>query len=83
MNPGDAKVVQFFGRYLGTVRRAGLIMTVPLSTTKKVSVKVHNFETHEIKVNDADGNLAHLPEGISPRGRRDALRHGHHRTSRG
>ena len=56
VNPGDAKVVQFFGRYLGTVRRAGLIMTVPLSTTKKVSVKVHNFETHEIKVNDADGN---------------------------
>ena len=45
-----------FGRSLGTVRRAGLIMTVPLSTTKKVSVKVHNFETHEIKVNDADGN---------------------------
>ena len=40
VNPGDAKVVQFFGRYLGTVRRAGLIMTVPLSTTKKASAIV-------------------------------------------
>ena len=44
------------GRYLGTVRKQGLPMTVPLTTKKKVSVKVRNFETNEIKVNDADGN---------------------------
>ncbi|RIK17648.1 MAG: band 7 protein [Acidobacteria bacterium] len=54
--PGHTKVVQFFGRYIGTVRRPGLRMTVPLSTRKNVSVRVHNFETHELKVNDADGN---------------------------
>ncbi|WP_134323746.1 SPFH domain-containing protein [Cumulibacter soli] len=54
--PGQTQVVQFFGRYIGTVRKAGLRMVVPLSTHKKVSVRVHNFETHELKVNDADGN---------------------------
>ena len=54
--PGDTKVTQFFGRYLGTVRKQGLLMTVPLTTKKKVSVKVRNFETNELKVNDADGN---------------------------
>lgn len=54
--PGHTKVVQFFGRYIGTVRKPGLRMTVPLSTRRNVSVRVHNFETHELKVNDADGN---------------------------
>ncbi len=60
VNPGDTKVVQFFGRYVGTIRRTGLVMTVPLTTTKKVSVKVHNFETSELKVNDADGNPVNI-----------------------
>ncbi|WIY84063.1 SPFH domain-containing protein [Propionimicrobium sp. PCR01-08-3] len=54
--PGDTKVVQFFGRYIGTIRKQGLLLTVPLSNKKKVSVKVRNFETNELKVNDADGN---------------------------
>ncbi|MFV0426156.1 MAG: SPFH domain-containing protein, partial [Beutenbergiaceae bacterium] len=53
---GSTRVVSFFGRYIGTVRRTGLVMVVPFSTRKKVSVKVHNFETNELKVNDADGN---------------------------
>jgi len=60
VNPGDTKVVQFFGRYVGTIRRTGLVMTMPLTTTKKVSVKVHNFETSELKVNDADGNPVNI-----------------------
>lgn len=54
--PGDSKVLQFFGRYLGTVRTTGLRMVTPLTNKRKVSVKVHNFETNELKVNDADGN---------------------------
>ncbi|MFV0257871.1 MAG: SPFH domain-containing protein [Acidimicrobiales bacterium] len=54
--PGDTKVIQFFGRFLGTVRRTGLLMVTPLSYRAKVSVKVRNFETHELKVNDANGN---------------------------
>ena len=56
VSPGDTKVTQFFGRYLGTIRKQGLLLTVPLTTKKKVSVKVRNFETNELKVNDADGN---------------------------
>ncbi|MBE6478645.1 MAG: SPFH domain-containing protein, partial [Propionibacteriaceae bacterium] len=36
------------------------VMTMPLTTTKKVSVKVHNFETSELKVNDADGNPVNI-----------------------
>ncbi|MFV0451390.1 MAG: SPFH domain-containing protein [Propioniciclava sp.] len=56
VSPGQTKVVQFFGRYVGTVRTTGLVMVVPLSTRVKVSVKVHNFETNELKVNDANGN---------------------------
>lgn len=54
--PGQTRVVQFFGRYVGTVRKQGLRMVVPLSTRRNVSVRVHNFETNELKVNDADGN---------------------------
>lgn len=56
IQPGETKVVQFFGRYVGTIRRTGLVMTVPFTTRRRVSVRVQNFETHELKVNDADGN---------------------------
>jgi regulator of protease activity HflC (stomatin/prohibitin superfamily) len=54
--PGSTKVLVFFGRYVGTVRRSGLWLTVPLTTRQLVSVRVHNFETNELKVNDADRN---------------------------
>jgi len=57
---GDTKVIQLFGRYVGTIRKAGLLMTVPFTMKKKVSVKVRNFETSELKVNDADGNPVNI-----------------------
>ena len=60
VSPGDTKVIQFFGRYVGTIRKAGLLMTVPFTMKRKVSVKVRNFETHELKVNDADGNPVNI-----------------------
>ncbi|RFA09065.1 band 7 protein [Subtercola boreus] len=56
VQPGQTKVVQFFGRYIGTVRRTGLSVVVPLSTRRNVSVRVRNFETSRLKVNDADGS---------------------------
>ncbi len=56
VQPGDTKVVQFFGNYIGTIRATGLRMTFPFTSRRKVSVKVRNFETREIKVNDALGN---------------------------
>ncbi len=56
VQPGQTRVVQFFGRYVGTVRRTGLVLLAPLTTRRNVSVRVNNFETNELKVNDADGN---------------------------
>ncbi|MDO4259959.1 MAG: SPFH domain-containing protein [Actinomycetaceae bacterium] len=58
--PGQTSVIQFFGRYIGTLRRTGLAVVVPFSYGKKVSVKVHNFETNELKVNDLDGNPVNI-----------------------
>jgi hypothetical protein len=54
--PGQTSVVQFFGRYIGTVRRAGFWWVAPLTVRRRVSVRVRNFETGHLKVNDADGN---------------------------
>jgi len=54
--PGQTSVVQFFGRYIGTVRRPGFYCVVPLSQRRRVSVRVRNFETGHLKVNDAVGN---------------------------
>ncbi|HLN43855.1 MAG TPA: SPFH domain-containing protein [Acidimicrobiales bacterium] len=54
--PGQTSVVQFFGRYVGTVRRPGFWWVLPLTVRRRVSVRVRNFETNHLKVNDADGN---------------------------
>jgi regulator of protease activity HflC (stomatin/prohibitin superfamily) len=56
IQPGRTNVVQFFGRYAGTARRSGLIWLIPLSNRRTVSVRVRNFETARLKVNDATGN---------------------------
>jgi regulator of protease activity HflC (stomatin/prohibitin superfamily) len=56
VNPNDARVVQFFGRYVGTIRDAGFFWTWPLTTRKRVTLRVRNFETDRLKVSDADGN---------------------------
>jgi regulator of protease activity HflC (stomatin/prohibitin superfamily) len=56
VQPGQTRVVQFFGRYTGTVRQPGLSWVLPLTTRSAISVRVRNFETHQLKVNDADGN---------------------------
>ena len=54
--PGQSRVVQFFGSYVGSVRRPGLWWVLPLTIHRPVSVRVRNFETSRLKVNDADGN---------------------------
>jgi regulator of protease activity HflC (stomatin/prohibitin superfamily) len=53
---GEARVVQLFGRYQGTVRTAGLVFVNPSTKRRKVSVRLRNHETAMAKVNDADGN---------------------------
>ncbi|GAB3482882.1 SPFH domain-containing protein [Nocardiopsis coralliicola] len=54
--PNEARVVQFLGRYTGTVRQDGLRWVNPLSTRTAVSTRIRNHETSVMKVNDADGS---------------------------
>ncbi|HHV65906.1 MAG TPA: SPFH domain-containing protein [Peptococcaceae bacterium] len=56
VQPNQARVLIFFGSYLGSIREPGIWMTVPFSSGKKVSLKVRNFNSEKIKVNDVDGN---------------------------
>jgi SPFH domain / Band 7 family len=53
---GEARVVQLFGRYQGTVRTPGLVFVNPFTKRRKVSIRLRNHETAVAKVNDADGN---------------------------
>lgn len=54
--PGQARVIQLFGRYTGTIRTDGLRWVNPLTQRRKVSTRIRNHETAIAKVNDADGN---------------------------
>ncbi len=56
VNPNRGRVLQLFGRYVGTVRDPGLRWANPFLTKKAVSLRVRNFETERSKVNDTDGN---------------------------
>jgi regulator of protease activity HflC (stomatin/prohibitin superfamily) len=56
ITPGQVRVIQLFGGYQGTVRKAGLRWVNPFSVRRKVSVRIRNKETPTVKVNDADGN---------------------------
>mgnify|MGYP001212035843 CR=1 FL=1 len=56
VKPNEGKVLVFFGRYLGTALSAGFWFVVPFSEKKKVSLKVRNFNSQKLKVNDAEGN---------------------------
>ena len=54
--PGQARVLQFVGRYTGTIRESGLQWVNPFTTRRKISTRIRNHETGGAKVNDADGN---------------------------
>ena len=56
VNPNEAKVIQLFGNYVGTVKEPGFKWINPFSTKRKVSQRVRNFETTKLKVNDHIGN---------------------------
>ncbi|MGW1712994.1 SPFH domain-containing protein [Streptomyces sp. NPDC002156] len=58
--PGEARVVQLFGRYRGTIREDGLRWVNPLTSRSKISTRVRNHETAVLKVNDAYGNPIEL-----------------------
>ena len=56
VQPNQAKAILFFGQYLGTIKDNGLFVTVPLTQKINVSLKVRNFNSSLLKVNDSDGN---------------------------
>ena len=56
VNPNEARALVLFGHYRGTVRTQGLQWVNPFTMRRKISVRVRNFETAKLKVNDHDGN---------------------------
>lgn len=56
VQPNQARVLTFFGSYAGSVRSAGFWWVNPLTAKKSVSLRVRNFTSEKVKVNDADGN---------------------------
>lgn len=56
VNPNEGRVIQLFGRYVGTNKTPGLRWTNPFTTRRRVSLRVRNFESGKLKVNDHDGN---------------------------
>jgi regulator of protease activity HflC (stomatin/prohibitin superfamily) len=56
VNPNEAKVLQLFGSYVGTVKLAGFHWANPLYSKRRISLRVRNFETAHLKVNDLEGN---------------------------
>jgi regulator of protease activity HflC (stomatin/prohibitin superfamily) len=56
VDPNDSKVVLLFGNYLGSIKEPGFWWMNPLCTKKRVSLRVRNFETAKLKVNDQHGN---------------------------
>lgn len=49
-------VLLFFGKYMGSIRNSGLFFTVPLTNRRTISLRVRNFNSSKLKVNDVDGN---------------------------
>lgn len=56
VSPNQAKAILFFGQYLGSIKDNGLFITTPLTQKINVSLKVRNFNSATLKVNDLDGN---------------------------
>ena len=54
--PNLSRVLTFVGRYVGTVRRNGFSWTYPLTGRERISLRIQNFESETLKVNDANGN---------------------------
>ena len=56
VQPNEAKVLTFFGTYVGVIREQGLWVTIPLTMKSSVSLRVINFNSDKLKVNDLEGN---------------------------
>ncbi|MUT67699.1 SPFH domain-containing protein [Paenibacillus sp. NEAU-GSW1] len=56
VQPNESKIITFFGTYIGTVAKSGMWMVIPFTKKVRVSLKVRNFNSQTLKVNDAEGN---------------------------
>ncbi len=56
VNPNEAKVLQLFGRYVGTVKVQGFRWANPFYSKRRISLRIRNFESGRLKVNDIEGN---------------------------
>jgi regulator of protease activity HflC (stomatin/prohibitin superfamily) len=56
VNPNEAKVLLFYGNYVGTLKKSGLHWINPFFSRIQISTKIRNFESPKLKVNDLDGN---------------------------
>jgi regulator of protease activity HflC (stomatin/prohibitin superfamily) len=56
VQPNNAYIVTYFGKYAGTIRESGFWIAVPFSLRKKISLRVRNFNSAQLKVNDISGN---------------------------
>ncbi|HAF16978.1 MAG: SPFH domain-containing protein [Thermacetogeniaceae bacterium] len=56
VQPNQARTIIFFGNYVGTLKDSGIWFVVPLSIDRKVSLRVRNFNSKTLKVNDVEGN---------------------------
>lgn len=54
--PNEAQALTFFGRYIGSINESGLFITVPLTNKQPISLRVRNFNSDILKVNDEQGN---------------------------
>jgi SPFH domain / Band 7 family len=56
VNPNEARVLQLFGSYVGSVKEPGLRFANPFYSKRRLSLRVRNFESSHLKVNDIEGN---------------------------
>jgi regulator of protease activity HflC (stomatin/prohibitin superfamily) len=56
VNPNEARALVLFGRYAGSLKQQGLWWVNPFTRRRRISIKVRNFESQKLKVNDRDGN---------------------------
>jgi regulator of protease activity HflC (stomatin/prohibitin superfamily) len=56
VNPNEARVLTLFGVYKGSIKHAGFWWVNPLTSRRRLSLRVRNFESGKLKVNDHDGN---------------------------
>src|SRR5690625_864442 len=56
IQPNQSVVVIFLGKYMGSIRQEGIVITVPFSIRRTISLRVRNFNSTQLKVNDINGN---------------------------